>query len=258
MFNWITRKLRGNPSGKNDLLGEWDARVKTQYESLPKAGFFPVPEEVLEASNRRYRDTSHRSFAFSDLNLINQSMIFPVRALYATGATLITSEDQFGRNPSLVIENACRFRLAAMEAALNATPNDLLVLLSVLPQPESWEQSREWQESNLPSEHFSVGWHSTYRHAVVLFLKRIDTPAADFLAFKEAASVLGRFGLFCDEKDEDGNKRERLGYVISDVFPSLRRRERELLDRKLRLAWRSEDATDPVVPEDNIGLNGFV
>lgn len=235
--------------------------MKVQHDDMQKAKFSPVPNEILARSDAQYFDQGHRSMMYASFNLNNQCTIFPLRALYATGATLMMSSEQgYPANPSLAIEDACRFRVAAMEAALNDTPGDLLILLggTYLPSPHTWEQSPEWQAKELAPDLVS-SMHSLYGHATTLFLKRIQTPEADFLAFKEAALVLERFGLFLTEKDESGVAHEHLGPVVCDIFPSLRSRECLLLARKSRLAWHDEGTGSvPVVPEDKIGVDGFI
>ncbi len=256
MLHWILGQFSGRPPSERLFWQHWRKRAKAQHNDLPMAGYYPVSEEALEASNRRYLDPGHRSLQFAAFNLSNQRMIFPVRALYATGATLTISSNQTPANPSLAIEGACQFRLAAMEAALNSTPNELLILLSdaTFPSAHSWEQSLEWREKEFPAELVS-SYHSSYRHAAALFIKRIDTPEADFLAFKEAATVLQNCGLFRTETCENSAAEVRLGHVISDVFPSLRSREGELLDCKSRLKWQAEDPADRNVSETKIRAN---
>lgn len=260
MLHRILGKLSGQSPRERDFTQRWNERVKAQHDDLQKASFDPVPHETLAFSDAQYFDQSHRSLMFARLNLNNQSTVFPVRALYATGATLMmNSENLCPANPTLTMESACRFRMAAMEAALNCTPNDLLIMLGsmYLPSPSTWEQSPEWQAEEFAPDLVSSK-HSLGRHASALFLKRIQTPAADFLAFKEAAHVLERFELFQTEKDDNGVSHEHLGYVLCDIFPVLRSRESDLLARKSRLAWHSEGAEErPVVPEDKIGVDGF-
>lgn len=258
MLHRILKKLSGRASNKSYFELNFQKRVKEQHDDLPKAGYIPIPEKILKNSDNRYLDPSHRSLRFACLNLQNQNMIFPVRALYAMGATLM-SYNQLHPNPSLMIEDICQFRLAAMEAALNCTPDDLLVLLThldALPCVESWEQSYEWRTRNFPEEEVSR-WHSLNRHAAALFLKRIDTPEADFIAFKEAAEVLNGLEFFSVETCEHGEANVQLGHVIADIFPTLRARESSLLERRSRLIYRTEDESSPVVPEDKIGVDGF-
>lgn len=258
--NWIIEKLSGRSPEERDFLRQWNKRVKFQHDDLQKTGYSPVPDETLAVSDAQYFDQGHRSLMYARFNLNNQRTIFPLRALYATGVTLTMSEDHnYPANPALAIESACRFRMAAMEAALNCTPSDLLVMLgsNYLPSPNTWEQSPEWRAKEFEPDRVS-SIHSLGRHATALFLKRIETPAADFLAFKEAALVLELFGLFLNEKDDSGGSREHLGPVVCDIFPALRSRESKLLARKFRLAWHSEgDEVCPVVPEDKIGMDGF-
>ena len=139
-----------------------------------------------------------------------------------------------------------------------ATPNDLLILLdgSYLPRPWEWEQSLEWQAAEF-EPNYILSMRSIFRHAAALFLKRLETPAADFLAFKEAAMILDRFELFQTEEDKNGSPTEFLGVVISDIFPAIRSRERALLSRKTDLARYDEYPNPAVIPEDKIGLDGF-
>lgn len=260
MLHRIMEKLTGQPPSQRDFTQRWNECVKAQHDDLQKAGFDPVPDETLALSDAQYFDRSHRSMMFARLNLNNQCTVFPLRALYATGATLIMNSDHnCPANPTLTMESACRFRIDAMDAALNCTPNDLLILMGGmhLPSPDTWEQSPEWQAEEFALDLVSSK-HSLGRHASALFLKRIQTPAADFLAFKEAALVFQSFDLFQTEKDDNGVSREHLGHVLCDIFPSVRSREDVLLARKSRLAWHSEGPeVYPVVPEDKIGVDGF-
>lgn len=259
MLHWILRKLSGQPKSKQDFTKHWNERVRAQHDRVQKAGFFPVSDEALALSGAQYFDQGHRSAMFAQFNLTNRCTIFPLRALYATGATLMMNSGQ-GHSATLAMEGACRFRLAAMEAALSFTPTDLLILMdsrSCLPSPASWEQSEEWRTKAFPSD-IVASEPFLWRHAAALFLDRIDTPAADFLAFKEAASVLSSFELFDDKTDFNGTSQKQLGFVISDIFPTLRARERDLLIRQRLLEKCQEmERKNFTFPEHLIGVDGF-
>lgn len=259
MLERIFEKFSVNLPRSGDLSGQWSDRG--EQGQIQKAGFVPVADEAIEASDAQYYSDGHRSFLIQSQNRKNRNMVFPIRALYNTGITfLINAEDSYPINHTIAVEGACRFRMAAMDAALTNTPCDLLVLLHSIrsiPSPRTWEQSTEWQTKEFdPNEIADL--HSTYRHAVALLAQRFATPAADFIAFKEAAHVIDKFGLFQTETHEGVLEQERLGNVVCDIFPGLRLREGELLSRKIRLAWRPEGPDQPpVVPNDKIGVDGF-
>ena len=259
MLEWLYWKLWNLLPWESKSERKWKERVKDQHDDLQKASFFPVPDNALVKSDARYSCGCHRSVLFDSVSYI-QRMIFPIRALYYTGATiLIGSEAGYPANPTLAIDNACRFRIDAMEAALNCTPADLLVLMaSNLPNPSCWEQSSAWRAKAFDPD-LAPSQHSLVRHAVALFLERSDTPAADFLAFKEAALVLENHGLFQTEIDDSGAEREQIGNVISDIFPTLRAKECRLLARKAALIWHSEGPEQsPVIPDNCIGRGGLI
>lgn len=247
------RRLTSQSPKEDAYAQQWSRGTESQHDEALKAAYFPVPEEVLELSNAQYFNEHHESVMFKMFNRHNQKTIFPIRALYATGSTFLTISDEIPANPTLAVEAACRFRLDAMEAALSITPSDLLILLNNLPKPDSWEQNPEWLADEFQAD-LMASHHSLNRHAAALFIKRIDTPEADFLAFKEVAILIRNIGLFSTATDEYGTLNQRLGFVISDLFPSIRKREKELLERKYKLTWVSEgEEAAPVVPEDKIG-----
>ena len=237
----------------------WNEQLSEQYTHAPKASFSPVPNDALAASDSRYLDEGHDSFLVARLNQVNRDLVFPTRALYHVGLHLLVADsNRHPKNPTLALEAACEFRISAMEAALNCTSSDLLVLLNCLPSPSEWKLSLEWRAIEF-AQCLTYDLHSLNRHAIALFLERIQTPTADFLAFCEAALVLEEFGLFQKEIANSGISKEHLGYVVCDIFPSLKSRRVELLTRKSRLTWRPEGPDEKsVVPEESIGLSGFV
>ena len=140
-------------------------------------------------------------------------------------------------DPGAVFEDACAFHLRAMDAAIHDTPTDLLILTAqtYLPTPREWEQSTEWIETSLPSHIFATA-HPLAQKARKLFLQRIDTPKADFMAYRDASIVLAALGLL--EASVDGPPRMRISLEASAAFPSLKHRENDVLRRSEALEWR--------------------
>ena len=140
-------------------------------------------------------------------------------------------------DPEAVFEDACAFHLRAMDAAIDDTPTDLLILAAqfCLPTPEEWEQSTEWIETSLPSDIFATA-HPLAQKARTLFLERIDTPRADFMAYRDASIVLAALGLL--DASEDGSSRRKISLEASAAFPSLKHRENDVLRRSEALEWR--------------------
>lgn len=257
MLRSILDRFPVQTSNKSDFEKDWDRRVEDQHNSAMISKYHPMPQSVLEASNERFSSNSYRSFKFDVLRAAYQRAVVPVRVLYATGVTLVIEESHV--SPSHIIETVCQFRLDAMEAALNDTPADLLILLSEadLPCPDSWEDRSGWSEEAFAGADDIMRHNSPYRHGLALLLKRLDTSRADFLAFKEAAALIMEHSLFHKEKGEDGSVEVKLQYIMADIFPSLREKERYLLERHAILMRRSEDGDNPVVPDNKIGVDGF-
>ena len=140
-------------------------------------------------------------------------------------------------DPEAVFEDACAFHLQAMDAAIDDTPTDLLILAAqfCLPTPGEWEQSKEWVEASLPSDIFATA-HPLAQKARTLFLERIDTPRADFMAYRGASVVLAGLGLL--DASEDGSPGMKISPEACAAFPSLKRRENDVLRRSEALEWR--------------------
>jgi hypothetical protein len=124
-----------------------------------------------------------------------------------------------------------------MDAAIKDTPTDLLILTARnnLPSPKEWEQSTKWVEDNLPSDFFTTA-HPLAQKARTLFLERIDTPTADFMAYRDGSIVLEALGLL--DASEDGYPRMKISLEACAAFPSLKHRENDVLRRSEALEWR--------------------
>ncbi|PKQ01542.1 MAG: hypothetical protein CVT73_22915 [Alphaproteobacteria bacterium HGW-Alphaproteobacteria-12] len=133
-----------------------------------------------------------------------------------------------------------------MDAALEQSPSDLLLLLDGLPRPDTWHLGSGFLAALL-QEAESDGMHSLYRYAHALLRERLgNASGADFLALKSACRVLLSTGVMVeDTKAESSTK--MVHPVVLDVFPSIANRETELLARDIALRWRPETESDPVV-----------
>lgn len=224
------------------LKDEWNRLVRTQYKKVPRADFHPVPEDLLGQSDCLYTERS----SLTSLVQCWKERVVPIRVLFHAGATITAYDTVRPANPSVALDDACKFRLAAMDAALRETPVDLLALLDrfQFPAPHVWSQNPSWAKDQFP-EWSATGAHSLDRYARALFLKRIRTPAADFLAFQEAAAALDTIGVF--QQDERG---WCVDAFARDIFPSIEARAQALVQRRAELTWREEGGiAPPVVPE---------
>ena len=114
-------------------------------------------------------------------------------------------------------------------------PNATAILGPLMRYWVEREQSTEWTETRLPSDIFATA-HPLAQKARTLFLERIDTPKADFMAYRDASVVLAALGLL--DASEDGSPRMKISPEACAAFPSLKRRENDVLRRSEALEWR--------------------
>lgn len=226
------------------LKDEWNRLVKSQYKAVRRADFYPIPEDLLGRSDTLYNERSN----LTSFVRVWQDMVVPIRILFHAGATITAYDVISPANPSVALDDACKFRLEAMDAALRETPLDLLVMQNsfVLPSPQEWSRDAQWAAREFPD--VSDGSHALYGYARSLFLKRIDTAASDFLAFREAAIALNEIGLF--EPEADNASGTCVNALVQELFPTIKARATALAQRHQFLTRCAEnEAAAPVGPE---------
>lgn len=84
MWSKLFRKNRVKAANDSDFMKNWEALVKAQHDDMPRAGFEPIPELLLENSNEAYLSPTLKSYLIANMSRINSQFIFPIRALFNT------------------------------------------------------------------------------------------------------------------------------------------------------------------------------
>ncbi|MEC7763723.1 MAG: hypothetical protein VX874_17600 [Pseudomonadota bacterium] len=224
------------PSADVEFQRDFRRKQKDQSPRMSRAEFDPIPDDVLTDSDALYLSKDNLSFFAT----VWQDKTLPIRALYHAGLSVAersTSPLGGHANPSVTLDECCKFRLEVMDAALDDTPVDLLVFLAIsfyLPNPREWSQEPEWAGIVLTFV-TNQSLDPLSRYANALLLARIGTSGADFRAFREAATTLQDIGMF-----DTSPPSATVDAFVQDLFPSIRARSAKLLARRQQLEWHSD------------------
>lgn len=203
----------------------------------------PVSGRQLSASGERFSGKE-----WHHILMTYEHATTSVQMLYHTAMsiTLDVNQGNPAPVPSLVVERDARFRLETINAMIEETPIDLLLLMSErwLPEISDWSREVAFLKT-LPDE----GQHSLGRHAGTLLRDRIaHGSSTDLSALKELAIILSDRPIV--DKVEGPPV---VDATLAAAFPAIEARSDELLKRHIELAWRPDEDGDQVVPEHLIG-----
>jgi len=212
---------------------EFDLARENQINCRQMGAYFPIPDELLEASDAAF-EGDYKSTAFARLIPTFHKLISPIAYLHSSAKAVFLFDLEYRRvSPSEAFEAVSRSFFEIIDASIDDISTDLLILsVGGTGGGFDFDFLAEVSEND-------VSRHSLVRYHARLLREHLSNGGRGRLtAFRRAITAIKGTGLFLEDE---------VAPLALDFFPSLARREDELLERREALTWRPEEDGNRVV-----------